>query len=170
MEAWERLTNNTLYPSGNELHKLRVRRMLRLDEDRAGRHNCRNSLESRRAHRFARLHEIHNAICDTERARSFDAATNVFDIGLEFRLRRAVHDTGLLVLEAPEVLFSEVREARDDVLANQVFGLGQAALGWDLYLERALAEAEIEDFFNARGGCGRDDALMFGDLVAPGYA
>jgi hypothetical protein len=37
-------------------------------------------------------------------------------------------------------------------------------------LERALSEAEIEDFFDACGRCGRDDALMFGDLVAPGYA
>jgi hypothetical protein len=145
--------------------------MLRLDEDRAGRHNCRDGLESRRAHCLTRLHEIDNTICDAERARRFNAASDVFDIGLELRLGRAVgHDTGLLVFEAPEVLFSEICEARDNVLANQVFGLGQATLCGNLYLQRALAKAEIEDFFDTRGGCGWDNALMFGDLVAPRYA
>jgi hypothetical protein len=78
--------------------------------------------------------------------------------------------SGLLRFKSPEVLLSKVGETGNNVLADQVFWLGQVTFRGDLDLQTALSEIEIEHFFYARGGCGWCDALMLCYLVAPSYS
>ena len=141
--------------------------MLRLDQDSAGGHDCANGLEARCAHRLAALDEIHNAVCDSKRARSLDTAANVLDVGFELRiLGVAVGCAGLLSLEPPEVLLGQVCEGSNDVLANQVLGLLQVALLGHLDLERAFSKVQVEDLDYAGCSCGRHGAFVLLDLVA----
>jgi hypothetical protein len=145
--------------------------MFRLDQNRAARHNRANGLQARRAHRLARFNQIDNPVGDAERTRCLDAAAHVLDVCPQLLGRVAVRRAAILLrFQTPEILLREVCEARHDVLANQVFGRRQAALGGDLHLQRAFAKAEVEDFLDAGCGGGRDDALVLGDLVAPGYS
>lgn len=143
--------------------------MLRLDEYSAGRDNGGNCFETRCPHRLARFHQIDNAVCDAQRASRLDTAANVLDNGLELRIAVGA-GTRLLCLQLPKVLFGEVGEAGNDVLSNQVLGLGQVAFGRDLHLETAFSETQVEDFVDTRCGRGRRDAFMLGDLVTAGYA
>lgn len=115
--------------------------MLRLDQDSAGRDNCRDSLQARGAHCLARLNEIDNAVCNTERACCLDTATDVLDVRLELRvLGVAVGLAALLSLQSPEVLLREVCERGDNVLADQVLRLGQVALLGYLNLQAAFSK------------------------------
>jgi hypothetical protein len=145
--------------------------VLRLDENSARSDDCRNRLEACSAHRLARLYQIDDSIRDAQRAGSLDTAADVLDDRLQLRvLCLAIRSSRLLRLQSPEVLLSEVCEAGDYVLADEVFGLAELAFGGDLDLQAAFAEVEVEDFFYACGGCGWDHAFMLGDLVAAGYA
>ena len=81
---------------------------------------------------------------------------------------RQSHATFLLCLELPEVLFSEVYEARHNVFPDQFLWPCHWALLRHLDLQPAPAKVEIHDFNDAGGGCGRFGTLMLGDLVPAG--
>jgi hypothetical protein len=139
--------------------------VLRLDHDGAGRNDSGDGLQACCAHRLSRLDEIDNAVGHAERARCLNTSADVLDVCLELRIA-ICFAARLLGFQLPEVLLGEVCEARYDVLADEVFRLGQAALLRYLHLQIALAEVEVKDLYNAGCLCGRVCALVLLDLVA----
>lgn len=141
--------------------------MLRLDQNRTRRDHCANRLEARSPHGLAGFNEIDDSVRNAQRARGLDTAAHILDAGLELRvLGVTVRGAALLCLELSEVSLGQVGEAGYHVLADKVLGLGQVALGRDLYLQAAFAKIEIEHFDDAGCGCGRHAALVLLDLVA----
>jgi hypothetical protein len=139
--------------------------VLRLDHDGAGRNDRGDGLQACCAHRLSRLDEIDNAVGHAERARCLDTSADVLDVCLELRIA-ICFAARLLGFQLPEVLLGEVCEARYDVLADEVFRLGHAALLRYLHLQIALAEVEVKDLYDASRFCGRVCALVLLDLVA----
>jgi hypothetical protein len=144
--------------------------VLRRDQDSAGRNDGRDSLQACSAHRLARLNKVDNAVRNAKRTCRLDTATDILDVCLQLSIfgALAVGLAALLSLQLAEVLFRQVCERGDDVLADQILRLGQVALRRDLDLQAAFAKVEVEDFDDARCRGRRDGAFVLFDLVAAG--
>ena len=126
-----------------------------------------------RARMRSRTNQVYDAICDAQGARSLDAAPDVLDRGpqlgssVDGAVLRLVRRLGF---QLPEVLFRQVDKAGADMLSNEVARVPELAPLRDLHLQAAFAEAEVQDFLDARRRRRRRDHLVLAHLVAPGDA
>jgi hypothetical protein len=115
----------------------------------------RRAVPSGSGKRRYRTNKIDNAVGHAQGARGLDAAAQLHDLGAQLPAGQvhsfAVGRALLLQLQTRKVLVGEVHEARPNVLPDQVLGLGVLALGGDLDLELAGAEAEVEHRLAAVG-------------------
>ena len=129
-------------------------------------------MEASSTHGLSGFDQIDDTICYTQCTGSLDTAANILYLRLELCLLAvgiAVGLSRLLRLQFPEVLLGQIREARHDILPNQVFRFGKAASLRHLNLEFAPAKVQVHDFHDTCGRSGRLGTFMFGDLIPPGY-
>ncbi|KAL1999427.1 hypothetical protein VTN02DRAFT_4528 [Thermoascus thermophilus] len=116
--------------------------------------------------------QIDDAVSDTQGARGLDTAADVLD--LRAQVPAAAFPVALagiaVALELGEEGLGQRREARDDVLPDQLPRVRDGSLLGHLHLQPARAESQVQHLLDPGGLPAGQVRIVLGDLVAAGDA